>query len=620
LVLVAFGLRVWRLDAQPLHGDEAFSVLFSARDLSKMLQSMLTTEPNPPLYWLVLRAWMALAGQSEFSVRFLSVLFSTAMIPLLVQFGRRLFGWRAGWLTALLGAINPFYLWYAQETRMYAMVAALALTSLVLFLAFIAPTRAARKPALGLVVTTTLALYTHYFAALIWLVENIIFLLTPGWRKVFKTWLRAQGAIAWLFAPWLAFAAPSLLEHEKAWLSSLSLGEMVERAVEAYSLGPTVPQAMLQPLAAGFLLIAALGLVVSLWRKRHSGIATGLILFIPLLIVYLISLRRPVFHERYLIVIVPAYLVLLGQGIAALLWRLPGSGRTGSQIHFPAWSPALGIFALAFLSFGSAQGIYHYHYDPAFAKSSNWRGLARALRDQAGPSDLIIENFPDPTLPYYLGESDRFIVLPEHTPVDPLAESAALRTALSGRDHVWLLPYLSPSWDRDGFVKAWLDHRAKKEWEGRLAGFDLVVYRHTEPSTPSRRVDWRLGDAIYLIGYDFQAVDGADQYRLTLYWECVAPVAVDYTVFTHVLDSSGARVAQHDSWPQQGAFRTAEWLPGDIVRDEHPLTLPSSIPLSDLTLEVGLYELESGQRLPVFTSDGQHIEGDQVFLPVAGPQ
>lgn len=615
LVLVAFGLRVWRLDAQPLHGDEAFSVLFSARDLSKMLQSMLTTEPNPPLYWLVLRAWMALAGQSEFSVRFLSVLFSTAMIPLLVQFGRRLFSRRTGWLTALLGAINPFYLWYAQETRMYAMVATLALASLVLFLAFIAPTRATRKSALGLTVTTTLALYTHYFAALIWLVENVIFFLMPGWRKRLQAWLRAQGVITLLFAPWLVLVAPLLLQHEKAWILPLGLGDMIERAVEAYSLGMTIPAAMMRPLAAGFLLIALVGLVAALRYERHSGIITTLILLVPLLIVYLISLRRPAFNERYLIVIVPAYLTLLGRGVVALLPTLPGRSR-----WIAAGGPwAMGGLMLTFIAFGSTQGIFHYQFDPAFAKAPDWRGLGRFLQDQVGPSDLVIQNYPDPALPYYLGRG-RSIALPARKPVDRVADGETLRVALNTYDRLWLLPAGDLTWDPTGFVKTWLDHRAEKIWEGQVAGFDVIVYRRPEPPTPSHQVDWRLGDNIRLIGYDFEAINAPGQYLLTLYWQCTAPMDISYSVFTHLLDKSGHIVTQHDGWPQQNAFPTSDWLPGDIVRDQHPLALPPSVALSDLTLEVGLYQLKNGQRVPVFMSNGQHIEGDQVFLPVIDPR
>lgn len=49
-----------------------------------------TIEPNPPLYWLTLRAWMSLAGQSEFAVRFLSILFSTAVGLYEAESGQRL--------------------------------------------------------------------------------------------------------------------------------------------------------------------------------------------------------------------------------------------------------------------------------------------------------------------------------------------------------------------------------------------------------------------------------------------------------------------------------------------------------------------------------------------------
>lgn len=325
LVLLAFGLRLWRLDVQPLHGDEAFSVLFSSSPLARILQSMLTTEPNPPLYWLTLRAWMDIVGRSEFAVRFLSVLFGTATVALLYPFGQRLFGWRIGVLMAFLGAVNPFYLWYAQETRMYTMVAALTLASLVFFLMWTQPTIGAhratrfshRRALLGQVITMILALYTHYFAALIWLVQNILFFLTYGWRRALRTWLRAQALIAATFAPWLAFVAPSLIMHEKTWITLISLGAMIERVVSVYGLGTTHPQTTAQFLWVVLLLIAFTGLAVAFVTAPRCGMVVTLTLLIPLLITYLFSLRRPAFHERYLIGIMPAYLALLALGIAA---------------------------------------------------------------------------------------------------------------------------------------------------------------------------------------------------------------------------------------------------------------------------------------------------------------
>ena len=331
----------------------------------------------------------------------------------------------------------------------------------------------------------------------------------------------------------------------------------------------------------------------------------GLTLLIPPLVIYLISLRRPAFHERYLIVIVPAYLALLALGIAVPY----------AVIHTP--SPVLrrliSGLALALVLYGSAQSLYHYHYDPAFAKAPDWRGLVRGLQARMAPSDLVIQNYPDPALPYYLGPS-RSIALPARNPIDPLAEHQTLRAVLDTYDHVWFLPGGGLSWDPGGFIRDWLDRRAERIWEGYIAGFEVIAYRRASPPTPSHPMDWRLGENIRLVGYDFEPVGRQGEYRLRLYWACLAPVDTAYSVFTHVLDRTGQLVTQHDSWPRQGAFPTSIWLPGDIIRDAHPLTLPTSLPLSDLTIEVGLYEAESGQRLPVFTPDGQRIAGDQIFI------
>ena len=72
LVLVAFALRVHRLDYQALRGNEAFAHLFAQQPLGEMLPSLATIEPHPPLYYATLHLWTSLLGQSEFAARFWS--------------------------------------------------------------------------------------------------------------------------------------------------------------------------------------------------------------------------------------------------------------------------------------------------------------------------------------------------------------------------------------------------------------------------------------------------------------------------------------------------------------------------------------------------------------------
>jgi len=131
----------------------------------------------------------------------------------------------------------------------------------------------------------------------------------------------------------------------------------------------------------------------------------------------------------------------------------------------------------------------------------------------------------------------------------------------------------------------------------------------TEPDPFSQPVGARFGDQqtgqIELMAYDAAAGDGV--LAVTLYWRNLQPVVEDYTVFVHLLDAGGETVAQHDGPPQEGAYPTSVWDPGEVVADEHRLSLPHGFPQGDYLLRVGLYLLETGERLLV-VGDGDSVE------------
>lgn len=102
---------------------------------------------------------------------------------------------------------------------------------------------------------------------------------------------------------------------------------------------------------------------------------------------------------------------------------------------------------------------------------------------------------------------------------------------------------------------------------------------------------------IELVGYDTDPQD--QELSVTLHWRCQQPPNADYTVFVHLLDAGGQVVAQHDSQPRDGAYPTSIWDVGEVVQDRHVLSLPSDLPGGRYLLRVGLYLLETGERLPV---------------------
>jgi hypothetical protein len=87
-----------------------------------------------------------------------------------------------------------------------------------------------------------------------------------------------------------------------------------------------------------------------------------------------------------------------------------------------------------------------------------------------------------------------------------------------------------------------------------------------------------------------------------------------YTVFTHLLDGDNKLWAQHDSQPVGGIHPTSAWAEGEIVRDEYSLLVPDDAPKGEYLIEVGMYEWQTGQRLPVFDELRTPMPEDRIVL------
>ncbi len=129
--------------------------------------------------------------------------------------------------------------------------------------------------------------------------------------------------------------------------------------------------------------------------------------------------------------------------------------------------------------------------------------------------------------------------------------------------------------------------------------------------THIQRVDF--DGQLLLNGYDLAPTDDPTHMRVSLYWQANAEMPIDYTVFVHVLNATGAIVAQVDHQPQSGNYPTSIWDNGESVRDDFDLLLPADTPSGAYTLEIGWYELETGRRLPVLGAN-QAAAKDSVVL------
>jgi hypothetical protein len=132
------------------------------------------------------------------------------------------------------------------------------------------------------------------------------------------------------------------------------------------------------------------------------------------------------------------------------------------------------------------------------------------------------------------------------------------------------------------------------------------------PLIPDFRV---FGKEIALLGYDMPGTARpGDLLEFTLYWQAKARPIRDYTVFVHLLDSSGKIVVQADGQPLEGRYPTSLWAAPETLADFRTMRLPADLAAGNYYLHIGLYNLGDGRRLPILSETGDHL-GDSVTLP-----
>jgi mannosyltransferase len=284
--------------AQSFWRDEAFSWAMAARGLEAI--PLTARDFNPPLYYLLLAAWMSAVGPSELALRSLSLVFFVGTIWVAWRYLRDCLdvpGARAG-VYLLLIAVNPFLLYYAVEARMYSMLAFFAATS---FYAF-----HTRRTVLY-VVSTAAGLYTHYFMVFVPLVQLLSVLVESRAWIVFRRRAIVIALPLLLFAPWLLTSLANRTEmafwaDPPGWKFGIHLLTTIFTGHDAtYGF---LDRSERWLFVIGLMPAALLGLRALV---RADSTRFGLIFtlalwgLLPPLVVFALSLVKPVFVPRYLI-------------------------------------------------------------------------------------------------------------------------------------------------------------------------------------------------------------------------------------------------------------------------------------------------------------------------------
>jgi mannosyltransferase len=299
--------------------DEGYTMMLVAHGPAEIV-ARTARDVHPPLYYLALHFWDMVFGHSELAARSFSAVLMLGAIVIGYYLAKELFGHSVGRLSALFLSLGPFLVRYSQEARMYGMAACLALLATWLLV------RAQRQNRtvdwIGYGLTIAAALYTHYYAVFIVVLHWFYMAITSQPRRgiLRLEWWGANALAAALFLPWLPSAYHQFTRVQAAfWIPKptvLTLPATLAQFLTFTDLG--VMTAVLRLGAAG--LLGALVLAFCLNRKYFSGnlLISGLTFLGPVLVL-LLSLKRPIYVDRYFVFAAAGFYILL----AALLLLLP---------------------------------------------------------------------------------------------------------------------------------------------------------------------------------------------------------------------------------------------------------------------------------------------------------
>ncbi|MBE7468991.1 MAG: hypothetical protein DPW09_03195 [Anaerolineae bacterium] len=644
ILLIALALRLYNLTYHSLWFDEAISVHWARQSVPRILEVGLTLEEDrlPPLYYLLLKGWTGLVGFSETGVRSLSVLQGTLLVAVIAAVAKSLFNRRVALLTALLVALNPFLIWYAQEARMYAQAVLFSTLTVWAFLQMTSSQKSVVSsqndthhasrithhashsilPASLFTLFALAGLYTHLYTG--FLLPALGLWLVISFPRRWRLWLvfALCGLVITLaFAPlalatWrfsgeaspgdpLAGLAPRawwLLQAFTFWKAPLPMWPqiIIPAAVSLFALTAYAPRTThhVLSLASHF----SPTLASSPPRLPAPRLLATLLLTSPFVIASLLLLRNHLafFGERYFIVMVPWLLLLTAVGAERISeWA---NGRMGESANGRIKNSAFILhpssFILLLLTLLPLPGQWTI---PA-AKEA-WRQSVAYLAEHAATNHGILIH-PDwvryPFQYYFRGPGHTYAAFSNVTPTTAL--DGPLQGVVGTHPVIWLIQSHLDGPDPNRLVEQWFAARYPLVTELYPPGISLKGFApgyqldSLPPAATPAAIEFTNG--LKLTGYQADAVVAATDdlfhppsgwAHVTLYWTAARPIAADVVPTVNLVGPEGVWGASLDRTSDAlKLFPPSRWGEGQIIRHDLDVNLNPVTPPGYYQLVVNL--------------------------------
>lgn len=355
----------------------------------------------------------------------------------------------------------------------------------------------------------------------------------------------------------------------------------------------------------GLLGLAILG-IVALLRKR---VEEGTVVIAWLILTLLVLLVHAPLRRHHLVILLFPLTILGGAGVDYFKVHLS---------HFPKWIP----FQWALLLFGlSSLGFYFLELPDLLRVNQGllaapeedkaaWAAV-RFVADTTAPSAFIVTD--NPMIPF---RADRRVPPSLCVPSVKRIVTGDLETeTLLGVTQEYSPPLIVLWKGRLDRFPAYMDWMIQHYRVAQYYSEGRQIYVPFDPTAIQHVQKVNLKDHLVFLGYsiDRLTVEPGETLSLTLYWKAREPVIGDYTVFVHLLDRENRIWGRVDNVPLRGTYPTHHWLPGETIVDEYEIAIHPDASEGQHILEVGMYDVYTQKRLPIYGEDGEQLE-DRIVL------
>ncbi|MFH1933662.1 MAG: glycosyltransferase family 39 protein, partial [Pseudomonadota bacterium] len=385
IILVGLSLSLNRLEEKSLWQDEITTVQIASSGIPQIYQSLEGMHMAPPLYYLVLHYFLKI-GSNEVIARLPSVFFFVLSIFGCFLVATLLFDKTVALLAALLFALSPLQIQYAQEARMYSMCQFFLLMSFF----FLLKALESHKPAhwIFYIVMTALGAYTHYFVLFYLFIQGLI-LIGMTWKQLVSSFKEKSGRLKEAFKPLLWFAAglfcvfllylprmsSSLARSQGAGLEQ-SFSQSLEQTLRFFG------GALKNDLPPLYILLFVWGITASwLAGKNKEGLQASVWALLPFPLIFLfLTVANSFFAVRYVLFSHAPYLILISFGLVYavrqvhLLWK--------PSIFLKKIFTAICVLIVCAVHIAPIQAMYKRPKQP-------WRELVVFLNKNVEPTEAV---------------------------------------------------------------------------------------------------------------------------------------------------------------------------------------------------------------------------------------